>query len=263
MAEALDFVFLKEFLEEKFELFNQPSFIESDPISIPHRYSRKEDREIAGLMTAIISWGRRPMIVRAAEKLMERMDDAPFEFVVGASDREFAQIESFVYRTFQGVDPVNIVRGLQRIYRDLGGLEAVMRPPTGATDTLESIMQLRKAMGETEGFAQRTFKHLSNPSTGSSAKRINMFLRWMVRDDRRGVDFGVWKTWKPAQLVCPLDVHSGSVARELGLLTRKQDNWKSAMELTENLRKMSPEDPVRYDFSLFGLGIIEKFISKG
>lgn len=250
---------LKQLLEEKFEQFNQPEFIESDPISIPHAFERKEDQEIAGLLAAILSWGRRDLIVRAAFRLVERMDMRPFEFVMGASDRELAQLDGFVYRTFQDADAQILVKGFRRIYGEMGGLESVMTPPAGATDTQASILQLREAMGQVPQFPQRTYKHLANPAKGSSAKRINMFLRWMVRSDGRGVDLGIWKSWRPAQLICPLDIHSGSVARVLGLLERRQDDWKAAMELTESLRKFDPLDPVKYDFSLFGLGIFEGF----
>ena len=250
---------LKQFLDAKYLEYNTPDFIPGDPISIPHRFTKKEDIEIGGLLTAIISWGRREMIIRSATELMERMWNSPHEFVLHSSEAEIDALEGFVYRTFQGTDCCFIVRGLRKVYREMGGLESVMALPPHATDTLPAIMALRAAVSSIPGFPQRTFKHLSNPEKGSSAKRINMYLRWMVRSDRRGVDFGLWKSIRPDQLICPLDVHTGNVGRKVGLLSRKQNDWKSALELTRGLRDMDPDDPVRYDFSLFGLGIFEKF----
>lgn len=255
----MDSAELKVFLEEKFREFNTPEFIPPDPISIPHRFSRKEDIEIAGLLTAIISWGRREMIVRSAGQLMERMWNAPYDFLMEAGEEEIDALEGFVYRTFQGRDCCYIVRGLRKVYREMGGLEAVMALPASAEDTMGAIMALREAVSSVDGFPDRTFKHLSNPSKGSSAKRLNMYLRWMVRSDNRGVDFGLWKSIRPDQLICPLDVHTGNVGRKLGLLKRKQNDWKAALELTKGLREMDADDPVKYDFSLFGLGIYEGF----
>lgn len=255
----LDEAALKAFLDDKHEAYNHPGFIPPDPISIPHRFSRKEDIEIAGLLTAIISWGRRDLILRAAGQLMERMWNAPHDFLLQASEAEIADLQGFVYRTFQGKDACYIVRGLRKVYRELGGLEKVMALPASATDTMGAVMALREAVSSVEDFPDRTFKHLSNPSKGSSAKRVNMFLRWMVRKDRRGVDFGLWSSIRPDQLICPLDLHTGNVGRKLGLLRRKQNDWKAALELTEGLRRLDPADPVKYDFSLFGLGIYESF----
>lgn len=250
---------LKAFLDAKHDEFNVPSFIEPDPISIPHRYTRKEDIEIAGLLTAIISWGRRDLIIRGAEKMMSILWDAPYDFVMEADDAEVERMQTFIYRTFQGVDGIHILKGLQKVYREMGGLEEVMRLPEDATDTKAGVMQLRDAIGSVEGFPQRTYKHLSNPEKGSSAKRVNMFLRWMVRKDGRGVDFGIWNNMRPDQLICPLDFHTGNVGRKLGFITRKSNDWKAALQLTEGLRQLDAKDPVKYDFSLFGLGIYEGF----
>lgn len=250
---------LKEFLDEKFVEYNQPQFIPPDPISIPHRYSRKEDIEISGLLTAIISWGRRDLIIRSAGKMMELMEEQPYEFVVHAGESDLERMRGFVYRTFQGDDCWFAIRGLRKIYREGGGLEKIMQISPEDTSTLNAVMNLRKAVSEVEGFPHRTFKHFANPEKGSSAKRINMFLRWMCRTDQGGVDFGIWNSPQPHQLICPLDVHTGNVARKLGLLTRKQNDWKAALELTQNLRELNPSDPVRYDFSLFGLGVFEGF----
>ena len=250
---------IKALLDEKLLEFNRPHFISADPICIPHRYSRKEDIEIAGLLAATISWGRRDLIVRAAGRMMELLWDAPYDFVMGASERELGGLDTFVYRTFQGGDLRSMVTGLRKIYALDGGLEQVMRLEPEDIDTSGGILRYRDKMLESPGFTLRTAKHIADPSTGSSAKRLNMFLRWMVRKDGAGVDFGIWKSMRPDQLICPLDVHTGNVGRKLGLLTRKQNDWKAALELTEALRKMDPKDPVKYDFSLFGLGIFDGF----
>ncbi len=250
---------LKTFLDLKHDEFNIPDFIPPDPISIPHRFSRKEDIEISGLLTAIISWGRRDLIIRGAGQLMDMMWNTPYDFVMQASEEELENLQNFVYRTFQGVDVYYIVKGLRKVYREMGGLEEVMHMGDEAENTLPAIMQLREAVSSVEEFPQRTFKHLSNTAKGSSAKRINMYLRWMVRKDQRGVDFGIWNNMRPDQLICPLDFHTGNVGRKLGFVTRKANDWKSACELTNALKQFDPQDPVKYDFSLFGLGIYEKF----
>lgn len=250
---------IKDLLDQKLLEFNRPDFIGPDPVSIPHRYVRKEDIEIAGLLAATISWGRRDLIVRAAGRMMELLWDAPHDFVMQANARELEGLSNFVYRTFQGPDLQGMVLGLRRIYKELGGLEQVMRLSAAAQDTSEGILRYRAAMLATPGFTPRTAKHIADPSAGSSAKRLNMYLRWMVRRDGAGVDFGIWDSLRPAQLICPLDVHTGNVGRKLGLLTRKQNDWRAALELTNGLRKFDPIDPVKYDFSLFGLGIFEGF----
>lgn len=250
---------LRDFLESKLEKYNQPGFVPSDPISIPHRYTQREDIEVSGFLTALIAWGRRDMILKNARRLMERMDDAPGDFVREATDKELRSLSGFVHRTFQGEDAVFICKGLQHIYRDLGGLERVMGLPEVATHTELALVGLREAMAGVSGFPDRTFKHLANPRKGSSAKRLNMFLRWMVRKDRQGVDFGLWESLRADQLVCPLDVHTGNVGRKLGLLHRKQNDWKAALELTDSLREMDSHDPVKYDIALFSLGVEEGF----
>ena len=243
------------FLEAKHELYNRPGFIEDDPVSIPHKFTKKEDIEISGFLTATIAWGNRKMILRNANRLMEMMDNAPFDFVLNFSESDLKPFESFVHRTFNGTDCIYFLKALKYIYTGKDGMEALF---TGNEDMKELIFRFRTAFFEPE-HPGRTEKHVANPVKGSSAKRINMFLRWMVRDDGRGVDFGIWKSIKPSQLYCPLDVHSGNIARRIGLLTRKQNDWKAVAELTENLRKFDKDDPVKYDFSLFGLGVNEKF----
>ena len=249
---------IKEFLDEKVELYNRPSFIDSDPICIPHRYSRREDIEIAGFLTATIAWGNRKMILRNAKYMMDLLDDSPFEFVFNASEEEMEVIGRFVHRTFNSTDLIYFLKALQNIYRHKGGLETIF-------DTYQSKHSLQPAIHEFHNIffelphEKRTEKHVSDPFKGSAAKKLNMFLRWMVRKDNRSVDFGLWKTIPPSVLSCPLDVHSGNVARKLGLLTRKQNDSKAVAELDGALRSFDSEDPVKYDFALFGLGIFEGF----
>jgi uncharacterized protein (TIGR02757 family) len=248
---------LFEFLEAKYGQYNRPEFIETDPISVPHRFKRKEDIEIAAFLTATISWGNRMSIVKDAEKLIERMDASPYEFIVNAGDRETEQYESFYHRTFNGTDCIFFLKSLKNIYIQHGGLEPLFIP-AHKKNIKDALCFFRSVFLET-GHFKRSEKHLADPCKGASAKRLLMFLRWMVREDKRGVDFGLWKKIHPSALFCPLDVHSGNVARKLGLLARKQNDWKAVEELTENLRKFDPEDPVKYDFALFGLGVFEHF----
>jgi uncharacterized protein (TIGR02757 family) len=250
---------LREFLEEKYQLFNQPGFIAADPVSVPHRYQAKADIEIAGFFAATIAWGRRDLITRAGHRLCDLMGESPYDFVMRADADDLTRLNGFVYRTFQNPDPGSLVLGLRAAYTHTGGLEGLLSPRAGEADTYAGICRLHDFLVAQEGFAAHTRKHVANPATGSSAKRLNMYLRWMVRDDGRGVDFGLWKGATPAQLICPLDVHTGNISRKLGLLTRKQNDWRAAVEMTDALRRMDPVDPVRYDFSLFGLGIFEQF----
>ena len=247
---------LKEFLDEKVELYNNPNFIESDPIQIPHLYSVKEDIEIAGFLAATIAWGNRKMIINNAKKMMDLMGNSPYDFVMNHSNSQLESLENFVHRTFNGQDFVTFVKGLQHIYQNYNGLEAIFsqKKPT----MQHSISDFKKLFFEIP-HENRTEKHISDPLNGSAAKRINMYLRWMVRKDNKGVDLGIWKSISPTLLSCPLDVHSGNVARKLDLLHRKQNDAKALDELDENLRKLDPNDPVKYDFALFGLGVFEGF----
>ncbi len=248
---------LKALLDQKYHQYNRPDFIPDDPVSIPHQFSRKEDIEISAFLSAIIAWGQRKTIIRNAESLMDRMDRAPYEFVTGAQEADLDRLGGFVHRTFNSLDARAMTLSLRRVYAEQEGLEGIFTHGlrSDSSDVGEAIVYARQKLAEQEHFPQRTYKHLANPSTGSSAKRINMFLRWMVRKDPAGVDFGLWPGISAAQLICPLDVHTGNVARQLGLLSRKQNDWKAALALTERLRDFCPEDPVRYDFSLFGLGV--------
>ncbi len=246
---------LKDFLDKEAERYNRAEFIKEDPVSVPHLFTKKEDVEIAGFLTALISWGRRPNILKAARGLMELMEMAPYEFITTAEAAQKKRLEQFVYRTFQPDDLLFLMEALKVIYLERGGLEAVFMEGYGKKGSVkEGICFLREQLLEVPHL-RRSEKHLANPAAGSAAKRINMFMRWMVRSDNRGVDFGIWKSISPAHLIVPLDVHSGRVARKLGLLHRRQNDWKAADELTQSLITFSPDDPVRYDYALFGLGI--------
>lgn len=248
---------LHEFLEEKYNQYNRKSFIETDPVSIPHLFSKKEDIEIAGFLSATIAWGQRKTIISNANKLVEWMDYSPHDFIVNATQKELKKFSDFKHRTFNGVDTIYFIRSLNNIYTKHKGIENIFKVGYRKGGSKEAIFHFRKIFFEIK-HPLRTTKHISNPNENSAAKRINMFLRWMVRKDKRGVDFGLWNI-SPALLHCPLDVHSGNVARKLGLLKRTQNDWKAVEELTENLKTFDPNDPVKYDFALFGLGAFEKF----
>jgi uncharacterized protein (TIGR02757 family) len=250
---------LKSFLDEKSDFYNHPGFIDRDPISIPHQFKQKEDIEIAGFLTATIAWGNRKSIINNSNMLFQLMDYSPYEFISGFEASDLKKFSSYVHRTFNGIDCMFFLQSVSNIYKHHGGLETVFSNPVRNGLTIkESLIDFRSKFFELPHL-KRTEKHIANPFANSSAKRLNMFLRWMVRNDNRGVDFGIWKTIKPEDLFCPLDIHSGRVARKLGLLTRKSNDWKAVEELTGNLRKMNANDPIKYDFALFGIGINEKF----
>jgi len=249
---------LKEFLDEKVLLYNRPDFITTDPIQIPHLYTVKEDIEISGFLAATIAWGNRKMIINNAKRLMNMMGNSPYDFVMNHQERHLEQLESFVHRTFNSTDLVCFIRSLRNIYTNHQGLEAALAKHAEPDSLQKSISKFKITFFEGD-HQKRTQKHVSDPLSGSAAKRINMFLRWMVRDDTAGVDFGIWKSLLPSQLSCPLDVHSGNVARKLGILTRKQNDAKALLELDSALRQMDSKDPVKYDFALFGLGVFEGF----
>ncbi|MDT7833212.1 TIGR02757 family protein [Flavobacteriaceae bacterium S356] len=249
---------LKEFLDQKVIQYHNPIFIETDPIQIPHMFSKKEDIEIAGFLTAIISWGNRKMIIKNASNMMERFDNAPYDFIMNHSDNDLKNIEGFVHRTFNAIDLQCFIKSLQHIYKKHDGLENVLSLKSDAVNYARSISSFKQLFFEIS-HVLRTEKHISDPMKNSAAKRINMFLRWMVRDNSAGVDFGIWKSHDPKHLSCPLDVHSGNVARKLGILQRKQNDWKAVYELDTSLRAFDANDPVKYDFALFGLGVFEKF----
>lgn len=253
---------LRDFLNTKYDQYNRPNFIESDPVSIPRQFTQKEDIEIAGFLAATIAWGQRVTIINNANKMMKLMGNSPYDFVMSAKQKDFARFDDFVHRTFNGVDAVFFMKSLQNIYKKHDGLEAAFTCTLSTPipeQALQAISNFRNVFFSID-YPQRTKKHVSNPADNSSAKRLCMYLRWMVRKDKRGVDFGLWNNAIPAAaLMCPLDVHSGNVARKLGLLKRTQNDWKAVEELTGNLRKLDIKDPVKYDFALFGLGVFEKF----
>lgn len=244
---------LKEFLDFKTLQFQTPEFIADDPISIPHQFENKEDIEISGILTATISWGNRKAILKSANVIMDLLDHAPSDFVHNASTTEIQQLEKFIYRTFQHDDLCGMIRGLRSVYAN-GGLEKIFNE---SRNIKAGISNFRRTM--LPHLSERTYKHIADVDRGSAAKRINMFLRWMVRPAKFGVDFGIWKSLSPKDLLLPLDVHSGNVARSLGLLNRKQNDWKSVEEVTATLRTFDSQDPIKYDFALFGLGIFENW----
>ena len=249
---------LKEFLDEKVELYNNPNFIESDPIQIPHSFSVKEDIEISGFLASTIAWGNRKMIINNSKKMMDLMGNAPYDFVMSHNENDLERLESFVHRTFNGQDFIGFIKSLQNIYVHHGGLELLFTEHQASDSMQNAITDFKRIFFEIDHLT-RTEKHVSDPSKNSSSKRLNMWLRWNCRQDNKGVDFGIWKSIAPSKLSCPLDVHSGNVARKLGLLTRKQNDAKALDELDKNLRILDPNDPVKYDFALFGLGVFEKF----
>ncbi len=258
-------------LDEAYDRFARPEFITDDPIQVPKSMARKEDAEVIGFLTATIAWGQRKTIIDNAWKLVRLMDEAPHDFVMNADAKELKRLDGFVHRTFNGIDLLHFIRGLRHVYANHGGLEDAFLPEPDATSTRElrasNNPDVQSAWLATEGiplFKQRFFavphqartqKHVADPAKGSNAKRINMFLRWMVRPNDRGIDLGLWKRIPASALHVPLDVHTGRVGRELGLLKRKQDDWKSVVELTGSLRRFDPDDPVKYDIALFAIGV--------
>ena len=249
---------LKEFLDAKVEEYNHPRFIESDPIQIPHQFQKKEDIEIAGFLVATIAWGNRKSIINNGYRMMELVEHSPYDFIMNHSEADLEGLQTFVHRTFNGDDFIQFIKSLRNIYRQHDGLEAVFSKYADKSGFQNSIHQFKGHFFEIDHLP-RSRKHVSDPLKNSAAKRINMFLRWMVRQDQNGVDFGIWKQLSPSLLSCPLDVHSGNVARKLGLLKRKQNDGKALIELDKALRRLDKKDPVKYDFALFGLGVFEGF----
>lgn len=249
---------LKDFLDEKVAQYNNPKFIELDPIQIPHLYSKKEDIEISGFLSAIISWGNRTSIVKNAKRMLGFMGESPYDFIINHKVQHLKQIDGFVHRTFNSDDLLTFIEGLKHLYTNKNGLEGIFTK-FQINDSLQpAIHELKKEFFEVPHL-MRTQKHLPDPTKGSAAKKINMYLRWMIRQDNAGVDFGIWKSISPSILSCPLDVHTGNVARKLGLLKRKMNDAKAVQELDEVLRQLDENDPVKYDFALFGLGIFEGY----
>jgi len=252
---------LRDFLDEKVTRYNHPGFMELDPIQIPHMYKEKKDIEISGFLSAVISWGNRVSILKNAKRMMKIMGNSPCDFVLNHSDKDLEKVDGFVHRTFNAVDLAYFIEALKNLYIQRNGLEGIFTKYQTDTSLQPAIHQLKKEFFSLPHLP-RTLKHLPDPLKGSAAKRINMFLRWMVRKDDAGVDFGIWKEISPAKLSCPLDVHTGHIARKLGLLTRKQNDAKAVAELDKVLRSFDQADPVKYDFALFGLGINERLSRK-
>jgi len=252
---------LKDFLDKKVKEYNQPSFIPLDPISIPHRFTKKQDIEIAAFFASIFAWGNRTIIINKTTELMKLMDDAPHQFIVHHSDRELQKMLAFKHRTFNTTDLLYFLLFLKQHYQNHSSLETAfskwMRP--GDATIENALIGFHDYFFSLEDAPVRTKKHIATPARGSTCKRLNMFLRWMVRRDNGGVDFGIWQNISPAQLVCPIDVHVARVARQFNLIQRKQTDWLTALELTEVLKKFDRDDPAKYDFALFSLGVIEKF----
>lgn len=250
----MNFAELKDFLDHKAEQYENAAFIESDPILLPHRFHRKEDIEIIAFLVATIAWGNRKSIIKSGDKLIHVLNDHPFEFVMNYQGQPL----NFVHRTFNAHDLSFFLLALRNIYENHGGLEEAFSLAKNQSSAKQRIINFRQKFLALP-HDSRSDKHLSNPEKNSAAKRINMFLRWMVRDATKGVDFGVWPSISPAELCIPLDVHTSNNARRLGLITRKQDDWKALDELMQQLRQFDPKDPAKYDFALFGLGVFEGF----
>lgn len=249
---------LQGFLDEKVDKYNSPSFIDSDPISIPHQFTRKEDIEISAFLVSTIAWGNRKMIIRSGKKLMELMGNSPFEFVMDHNEEQLLRLSGFVHRTFNEADLRYFVTSLRHLYKNEEGLEGAFTILPFEESLRNPIHRFKMSFFQLD-HEQRTQKHLGDPLRGSAAKRLVMLLRWLVRRDNKGVDFGIWNNISMSKLSCPLDVHSGNVARSLGLLLRKQNDWKAVAELDSRLRQLDSNDPSKYDFALFGLGVFEGF----
>jgi uncharacterized protein (TIGR02757 family) len=252
---------LKEFLDKKVDEYNQPFFIKNDPICVPHRFSKKQDIEIAAFFASIFAWGNRTTIIQKSNELMNVMDNSPHDFCVHHNKRDLKKLLSFKHRTFNATDLLYFIEFFKHHYSKNKSLETAFSKWLNKNDrTIEnSLNGFYQYFFSLQDSPARTRKHIASPEKKSSCKRLNMFLRWMVRQDNKGVDFGLWKTILPSQLVCPIDLHVARVAKRFGLINRNQTDWQSALELTEHLSKLDKNDPVKYDFALFGLGAIEKF----
>lgn len=250
---------IKAFLDQKHDQYNQPDFIATDPIQAPHQFDKKEDIEIAAFITSTIAWGQRKTIIANAGRWLNLMNNEPFDFIMNAKEQDFERLADFKHRTFYGVDCVFFMKSLQNIYKNHGGLQAVFSVNRKTDNPVKQALIYFRDVFFSIPHALRSEKHVSNVAKNSAAKRLNMFLMWMIRRDNRGVHFGLWDTFSPADLYIPLDVHTANISRKLKLLERKQNDWKAVVELTERLREFDPDDPVKYDFALFGLGVFEKF----
>ncbi|MFD2823633.1 TIGR02757 family protein [Lacinutrix iliipiscaria] len=249
---------LKTFLDAKVSQYNNPKFIENDPIQIPHHYTLKEDIEISAFLTATIAWGNRKMIIKNANKMMQLLGNSPYDFIMNYNESDLDRFDGFVHRTFNAEDFKYFIKALSNIYTSYEGMETIFKNNVNQHSIQPAIHEFKKLFFSLD-HQVRTQKHVGDPNKGSACKRINMMLRWLIRKDNAGVDFGIWKTISPSILSCPLDVHSGNVARKLGLLKRIQNDSKALAELDQALRLFDPIDPVKYDFALFSIGVNENF----
>lgn len=247
---------LKTFLDDMVEKYNRPGFIANDPICIPHEFSAKQDIEIAGFIAAVFAWGQRKTIINKSHEFLNLMGNEPYKFILNHEEADLKPFLAFKHRTFNSTDALYFLHFFKWFYSQKNSLEEAFLNGGTMEDRLTNFFNLFFSL---EDHPRRTYKHIPNPSKKSACKRINMFLRWMVRDDSKGVDFGIWNQIKPSELICPCDLHVDRVARKLSLIKRKQTDWTTAIELTENLKKLDSQDPVKYDFALFGLGVEEKF----
>ena len=249
--------FTVNLLESKYLQYNQPNFILNDPVCIPHLFSKKQDIEIMGFWAAVLAWGQRKTIINKCKELIELMDDVPFDFIVNHGESDLKRMLDFKHRTFNATDTLYFIAWFKDFFQRHESLEEAFFVPNleDEINVKSSLIAFHDRFFSLEDYPERTRKHIATPLRNSSCKRINMFLRWMVRQDDRGVDFGIWTTIKPAQLICPCDVHVDRVGRILGLIQRPKPDWQTAVELTENLKLLDANDPVKYDFALFGLGV--------
>lgn len=250
---------LKLFLDSKVDQFNRPEFIELDPISIPHQFKKKQDIEVAGLIAAVLAWGQRVTIINKTKDFLSRMDNSPHDFLLNHKPKDLKKFKNYKHRTFNETDALYFIEFLSQYYQNNESLETAFDILPDDEHVGKGLENFHRLFFSLEDFPNRTKKHISTPERKSACKRINMYLRWMVRNDNNGVDFGIWSTISPSQLICPCDLHVERVARKLKLIKRKQMDWQTAVELTNNLRKLDATDPVKYDFALFGLGVMEKF----
>jgi uncharacterized protein (TIGR02757 family) len=250
---------IKSFLDTKVAQYNRPEFIKNDPVCIPHLFTKKQDIEIMGFWAATLAWGQRVTIINKCRELIALMDGAPYDFIMNHQDIDLKKLLLFKHRTFNDIDTLYFIAFFRYHYSKHQSLEDAFIPPGPLNGVEEALNHFRSYFFSMPDFPHRTKKHVSSPSQKSTCKRLNMFLRWMVRKDDCGVDFGIWNQVKPDDLICPCDLHVDRVARKLKLITRKQTDWQTALELTEKLRELDPTDPVKYDFALFGLGIEERW----
>lgn len=253
---------LKTFLDKKVAQYNHPSFIKDDPVSIPHQFSMLQDIEIMGLWAAVLAWGQRKTILNKCNELIQLMDGAPYDFILNHQEKDLKRFLHFKHRTFNATDTLYFIEFFKNYYLNNDSLEDAFAQFISTNDVHieKGLIGFHQLFFSLEDAPSRTQKHIATPARKSTCKRINMFLRWMVRDDDNGVDFGLWKKIKPSQLICPMDVHVDRVSRKLGLIERKQTDWLAAVELTERLKEFDAEDPVKYDFALFGMGVNEKIV---